>query len=650
VPLPPRSAAALGVLVERAGEVVSKDELLDRVWEGAIVAEGSLAEAISKLRRALGDRAAEPRFVETLSARGYRFAARVAREPERRRSPEGTSARSRSAPRAGWRRRAAALAALVLGAVVAVPRMRRETPPVAIDLGAVDAEVSLYADPVALAPDGSRIFVAGRGGDQEMLVVLPDGSGRRRIRGTRGGVAPFVSPDGRRLGFLAGPELRTVPISGGEASSLGVAPRALGATWGPDGAVVVAAGLGAGLELRPGNGAAPRRLTEVDLGRGELAHLWPEVPAGGRWVLYTAWSGSIEEARLMAAALDGGEEHLLLEGAARARWTGRDLLMVRPWGLELREFDPLSGELGDRARRVDLPDLHRGARAAVFAVAGERLVSLGPRAGPRRLAVVERGAERASLPLSERATLHAANGGRLLLSLDRDLRLWEADVTLSALRRLGSVRAANDSAWSQDGRRVAWPQPVGREHHLLVRALDLPGQPVREWSRAESPVYPEGWAPAGDRLLVSRITAATGLDLFTLGEPGERPVPYRVSPADEAYAQISPRGDKVAFASNLTGSWELYVDDFPEPAGARRLTEGGGRDLAWAADGRSLYFRRAGWLWSVDPAGGAATRLSQLGGGLEQARPLAGGGWAIVRREGESRPELASIDGWRPSS
>jgi TolB-like protein/Tfp pilus assembly protein PilF len=76
VPLPPKAADLLLTLLERTGEAVRKDELLNAVWPGTFVEEGSLAQNVSLLRKALGD-GPESRYIETVPKRGYRFVAAV---------------------------------------------------------------------------------------------------------------------------------------------------------------------------------------------------------------------------------------------------------------------------------------------------------------------------------------------------------------------------------------------------------------------------------------------------------------------------------------------------------------------------------------------------------------------------------------------
>src|SRR6187401_2172896 len=77
VALPPRVLGVLEHLIERAGQVVARQELLDGVWKDAFVTDTSLAEAVSFLRQALGDDSQAPTYIQTVHRRGYRFVAPV---------------------------------------------------------------------------------------------------------------------------------------------------------------------------------------------------------------------------------------------------------------------------------------------------------------------------------------------------------------------------------------------------------------------------------------------------------------------------------------------------------------------------------------------------------------------------------------------
>src|SRR6266850_823261 len=77
VTLPPKDLETLFVLVERAGHIVEKDELLEKVWPGVFVEEGNLARHIFNLRQVLGDTPDGRKYIQTVPKRGYRFVAAV---------------------------------------------------------------------------------------------------------------------------------------------------------------------------------------------------------------------------------------------------------------------------------------------------------------------------------------------------------------------------------------------------------------------------------------------------------------------------------------------------------------------------------------------------------------------------------------------
>src|SRR5580698_3424516 len=79
VALPPKVAELLVALVQAAGRVVTREELLHRLWPDTVVEEGSLTSHISLLRKTLGEDPNGQDFIETLPKRGYRFVASVKR-------------------------------------------------------------------------------------------------------------------------------------------------------------------------------------------------------------------------------------------------------------------------------------------------------------------------------------------------------------------------------------------------------------------------------------------------------------------------------------------------------------------------------------------------------------------------------------------
>src|SRR5438034_7895012 len=88
IALPPRVLGVLEVLIDRPGQVVARQDLLNGVWKDAFVTDTSLAEAVSFLRQALGDDPQAPRYIQTVHRRGYRFLAPVTELPDRSLTPD----------------------------------------------------------------------------------------------------------------------------------------------------------------------------------------------------------------------------------------------------------------------------------------------------------------------------------------------------------------------------------------------------------------------------------------------------------------------------------------------------------------------------------------------------------------------------------
>jgi Tol biopolymer transport system component/DNA-binding winged helix-turn-helix (wHTH) protein len=180
ISLTPRLLDTLLFLVEHAGELVEKRTLLDAVWPSVVVEENNLTQAVSALRRALGERPGERAYIETVPGRGYRFVAEVRAAGSRADPPErhqdsrrtgGALARLSMGARAGM------LAALIVAAVTAVlilrPMTQVDAPPASALLAnhvRISAPPGNHSQPT-LSPDGSRVaFVSDEAGVPQIHV------------------------------------------------------------------------------------------------------------------------------------------------------------------------------------------------------------------------------------------------------------------------------------------------------------------------------------------------------------------------------------------------------------------------------------------------------------------------------------------------
>jgi DNA-binding winged helix-turn-helix (wHTH) protein len=301
VPLPPRVLAVLALLVERPGELVTKQELISAVWRDAFVTETSLAEAISVLRQTLGDDPQRPTYIQTLHRRGYRFVADVQGTASRSIAPASiptSAAAPVAAPPVEAEPRLSMLvpwiialfALLTAGAAVwryldaAPPPVRR---PVRFALALPPGlAVAATGGPVAVSNDGSLIALAACKGSDCGIYLRPlSQSDPTLVAGTAGGAAPFFSPDGRSIGYFANRRLYVLALSGGSPVAIADAAEPLGAVWLGDGRIVFARSISEGLFVASEDGGHVQALTTPGAGGG--GHRWPAATPDGLAVVFT---------------------------------------------------------------------------------------------------------------------------------------------------------------------------------------------------------------------------------------------------------------------------------------------------------------------------------------------------------------------------
>ncbi len=208
VRLPKQPFQILLALLEQPGELVTREQLLAKVWsEGTFVDfEHGLNAAMNRLRQSLGDSAEKPRYIETVPGRGYRFIAALERQPSAT-VPIAAESVIREEPRGRGLRRWWALAAALVGLLSFAVWWRFHDPETGLPSGKVirltsDAGLS---DSPALSPDGKLVaYSSDRAKDGEIDLYVEQVAGGQPIRLTFDGLGntkPNFSPDGSRIVF-----------------------------------------------------------------------------------------------------------------------------------------------------------------------------------------------------------------------------------------------------------------------------------------------------------------------------------------------------------------------------------------------------------------------------------------------------------------
>jgi serine/threonine protein kinase/Tol biopolymer transport system component len=466
----------------------------------------------------------------------------------------------------------------------------------------------------ALSPDGRRLaFSAATEGRVSLWLRDLDATEAVALPGTEGAHLPFWSPDARSIGFFAGGKLKRVDLSGGVVSTVCDIGVATGGTWNRDNVILFSRLGGSGLSQVAASGGAARVVLPVDPQRQETDYANPFFLPDGRHYLYSVFTGRGEYRGVYVGSLSGDLRRKVVDGntnaiyAAGPRGEGY-LLFGRGEALVAQGFDAarleMRGEPVPIAPRVAMgQDVTGMGRRFVSAAADGVLVfDPSPDRQGSRLAWVDRAGRPVGKPIAmERVSMLrlSPDGRRFAVSVvDPDLGtgdLWLSDADGANPTRF-TFDPANDAmpVWSPDGTRIVWASNRGGSYDLYEKAASGSGEDVR-LLHSDLYKFPTDWSRDGHTILYREVNARNDLDLWALpvGPKGAagKAFPFVRTEANETTASFSPDGSRVAYASDESGRFEVYLRAFPSGEGTRQVSTGGGLSPLWRKDGREIYFQ-----------------------------------------------------------
>ena len=476
------------------------------------------------------------------------------------------------------------------------------------------AELETQVRDIAIARDGSFIVYTGPapdGGGQTQLYVrrIGDLEGAP-LRGTAGGVGPFISPDGDWVGFTDTARLtllRVASAGGGPPDTIGRSEYQIrGPVWGDDDRIVFGSA-DAGLFSIAGGGGEPASLTTLDT-ELEDDHSWPALVPGANAVVYvSATAQPLSTGELTLVDLDTGASRPLgVAGTSpHVTATGHLLYAAADRALRAVPFDIAALEVrGTPAVMTEGIAIHPSG-AAHYAVSAEgRLVYLGgagdltgvdPGDVGWPLTWVSRDGQLETLPLPnaryDSVTL-SPDGTRVAAQRDgptgRDI--WVYDLNGAGSTRLGFDESDEfGPSWSDDGQSIVFAERTGDDARLVRRAADGTGE--LETLASEDIRTDVTWTSDG-RLLTSRIDSGN-IDIVVVSPAAGGSVePLLAAPTyHESNPSLSPDGRWLAYGSDESGRREVYLRPFPDLDSRRRtISTSGGMEPIWSRDGRELFY------------------------------------------------------------
>jgi serine/threonine protein kinase len=458
---------------------------------------------------------------------------------------------------------------------------------------------------LAISPNGRLLtFVASSEGKNQLWVRPLDSLDAHPLSGTDGANLPFWSPDSGSIGFFAGGKLKRVDLATGVIQSVCDVPDSRGGAWGRGGTILFTPDSSSPVYRLSAENGTPAPVTSLDPAKNETSHRWPFfLPDGRHFLFFARTSGKVNES-VYLASLDSPERKRLLDSDSNVVYASPGyLLFVRGHTLFAQLFDSAHFEIhGEPAAIAEgiLPEGEVGPSSyARFSVSDTGVLVYRTGAGDlgvltwfdrhgKQLGTVGPPAYYDQLALSP-------DGRRIVMDRSEEnvstSHIFMLDLASGALTRFTFGSASELSAiWSPDGSHIVFSASPSAGSLIYSKPSDGSAgeQPLIE---AGGISVPDDWSRDGRYLVFDKVGPSTDYDIWILPMFGERkPYVFLRAPGLQQHASISPDGHWIAYESDESGRFEIYVQSFPTPGGKWQVTNEGGIQPQWRRDGRELYY------------------------------------------------------------
>jgi len=468
-------------------------------------------------------------------------------------------------------------------------------------------EIDIWASNVALAPDGTALVYVAREKGQNRLYIhnMTEEFTPKAIEGTEGGRNPFFSADGESIAFFAENMLKRVSLkSGTVADIVAVEVVSRGGAWGPDDTIYFNMSPGSGLSRVSAAGGTREIVTRPGPAPGDSRHCYPQVLPAGEAILFTiATEDNPDEWHIAVLSLKSGTWRDLGLRGSNARYVHTGHLVYAGAGGRLLgvpfDLDALAVTGSENTvveNVVTYPAAH-------YCISDNGTLIYAPgdaEAGKNNtlVSVDSKGSEEPlGLPPAAYGSIRLSPDGRQLAvqigAVASDCEIYLCDMARLALTRLTfnpgwdvrprwapvSKRLTYSSA-QRSPPQLYWASPDGTDEERLwdcdPNSLELPGS----------------WSPDERYFAFVHITEETQFDIWVLHmEDGRKAREFLGEPYNEKKPAFHPGGDRIAYASDETGRYEVYVRRFPDGREKTIVSTDGGNDPMWDPSGKTLYYR-----------------------------------------------------------
>lgn len=596
----------LHLLVERPGEIVTRDELQKRLWSSDTFVDfdRSLNKAINKLRDALDDSADNPRFIQTIPKRGYRFIAAVERAAATTPPVNLGPAPYSAPPRIGLRFRerlacGVVLVLLVAYVFLALTKRRDAAPPSAVLRTAITPppDASFLPHSFAVSPDGSRLAFAAvdRAGKTNLWIRALSGSSAERLEGTEDAAFPFWAPDNRRIGFFSQRRLKTIDIGGRSVRILAEGPSGHGGAWSQNDVIVFAPSVAGPLFRVTASGGTPVQVTPIRT--KSQSHSMPAfLPDGNSFLFYASRSVSADAFGdgVYVSGLDGRTPRLVsLDLTGNVVFASGHLFYVRDRSLFAQPFDAAHAQPTGAPfilAEQELEPERTFARAPFSVSDNGTVIFQSSFDSPARLLWFDStGKEIGPFSDSVFRDPSFSPDGRFLAAASDDghnakYSIHVIDLQGNINRRLTEPGTASRPVWSRNGKEITYAATQGRTSYLYRVPAD--GSAPPRILLSGTVMLPNSWSSDGHLVFQTTDTGFPSLEIYSDADGSKS---HFTSGAE---AQFSPDGKWIAYIDRggVAGGGGIAVRHFPDQGLPIQIAGPGGAQARWSRDGRKIFF------------------------------------------------------------
>jgi Tol biopolymer transport system component len=453
--------------------------------------------------------------------------------------------------------------------------------------------------PPAISVDGTKVAFAATRDNQHLIWVRElSQKDAKPINGTDGGYAPFWSPDGRYLAFFANGKLKRVDIAGGAPEVICDADDARGGSWGSKDVIVFAPNRFSNLFMVPASGGKPEPVT--DLGEA-LSNRWPHfLPDGEHFMFVESPTGSASvDNKLEMASIKDKRVKVVLEATYNFDIADGKIFFMRDGVLNAQSFDASKGEVSGPvtpiATDVQSDSLYSDALFSVSA-AGTLVYAPGSVSNLAELAWFDHHGKslgslgQPNLYIEVALSADESKVAAIEFTKSTSIDVWIYELARGVHSRFTTTGVNRYPMWAPDGSAIIYGSSKGGQKLSLYRKQVLTDSAPELLASDPAGLVPTDWSPDGRNVAVVTNTKDTKNDISIFSLADKKMTPFLNTPFNELSARFSPDGRWLAFASDESGHYEVYVTPFPAGGRKFQVSTAGGNQPLWARDGKELYY------------------------------------------------------------